>query len=133
MDPRAPNPSGESNGYAGVRWLGHDTLEIVQKGYLTKEIIEGLHRQLKTQTEGRKIAWVLSETSEVTGMDSSIVGPGGKLVEELKRLGARKVVVIAKSSIIRVTASALFLASGVSVKIVATRAEAEQYMSSSNL
>jgi hypothetical protein len=130
MDSRAPKPPGESNGYAGVRWLSHDTLEIVQKGYLTREIVEGLHRQLKAQTQGRKVTWVLSETSEVTGMDSAIVGPGGKLVEELKRLGARKVIVIAKSSVVRVTASALFLASKVSVKLVATRAEAEQYMAS---
>ena len=129
MGDRITNPKGAGpKGHVAVRWMAEDTLEFIQSGHLTKALIEELFDQLKLQTQDRTVAWVLSDLQGVTGLDPVIVQPGAKLLEELKRLGVRKNVLVAPSPMVRMTATALGLSAGMPMKMFATRAEAEQFM-----
>ena len=129
MGDRIVNPKGAGpKGHVAVRWMTEDTLEFIQSGHLTRALIEQLFDQVKEQTQGRTVAWVLSDLQGVTGLDPVIVQPGAKLLEELKRLGVRRIVLVAPSPMVRMTATALGLSAGVPMKMFATRAEAELFM-----
>jgi anti-anti-sigma regulatory factor len=129
MGDRIVNPKGAGpKGHVAVRWMTEDTLEFIQSGHLTEDLVEQLLEQLKEQTQGRTVSGVLSDLQGVTGLDPVVVQPGAKLLDELKRLGVRRIVLVAPSPLVRMTATALGLSAGVAMKMFASRAEAEHFM-----
>src|SRR5690349_135432 len=102
-------PTEEAETFVAARWVSDDTIELIQKGHLTKGAIEKLLSEIKTATNGRKARWVLSETNGVTNMDIDIRGPGDQIIKQLKLVGVEKIVLVARSALVRVLASTLCL------------------------
>jgi len=113
-----------ATGHAAVRWLGNDTIELVQQGYLTKALIEQEYRELLALTRSCRVRWALSEADTVTGFETAIAGPGRAIVGHLKALGVERVLIIVPPGIVRLMARTLAFAVELPLKAVGTREEA---------
>lgn len=114
----------QKDGHTAVNWLGNDTIELVQKGHLTKPLVEQEYQQLVRMTTTHKVRWVLSDAETVSNFDASISAAGSAIVGHLKTIGVERVVIVVNSSVVRMMASTLGFAAGLPIKPVATRKEA---------
>lgn len=122
--PTEPSPEKPKAGFTEARWLGNETVELVQDGHMTRTLVEQEYQQLVSITRDCRVRWVLSDALTVTSFESSIWAPARAIMEHLRSVGARQMVVVVKPGIVHMMARILSYAAELPISPVATREEA---------
>jgi hypothetical protein len=103
------------------RFAQPDVIELVWSGYMNLAAMETYPTELRRMLIGRNLAYALFDASAVTGFAADSRGPGGELLAECKRKGAKRTFVVTQSSPIRMIGSAVAVAVGLSIRFHETR------------
>ena len=124
LDSRRPPASLRSPGDTGriaFYTLTPQIIELVWSGYITEASCGHYPDQLIRFLAGRSIRYAIFDAMAVTGFTADSRVPGGALLAQCKRSGARRVIVVTKSSAVRMIGSTVALATGMSIRFVASR------------
>jgi hypothetical protein len=116
-------PPGES-GRISFRFLTPLILELVWSGYITQASCGHYPERLTRLLAGRSIRYAIFDALAVTGFSADSRVAGGKLLALCKGAGARRVIVVTDSSAVRMIGSTVALATGMSIRFVASQAAA---------
>jgi hypothetical protein len=116
-------PHGES-GRISFRFLTPLFLELVWSGYITQASCGHYPERLSSLLVGRSIRYAIFDALAVTGFSADSRVAGGKLLAGCKGAGARRVLVVTDSSAVRMIGSTVALATGMSIRFVASQAAA---------
>jgi hypothetical protein len=124
---RRPSASVRPRGETGTiifRFAKPTVLDLVWTGYITEQSCGHYPAQLERRLANRRIDYAIFDALDVTGFSADSRVPGGRLLAICKAAGARRVMVVTNSSAIRMIGSTVALATGMSIRFFATRAEA---------
>jgi hypothetical protein len=103
-------------------------LEVVWSGYITQASCghypEQLQSMLTRAGPRATLRFAIFDAVRVTGFTADSRVPGGQLLEMCKRAGARRVIVVTTSSAVRMIGSTVALATGMSIRFVASHNQA---------
>ena len=116
--------SGRPPGAIRIGFVTPTVVDLVWTGYVTEASCGQYPWQLQHLLAAQRIDYAIFDALGVTGFSADSRGPGGRLLAICKDAGARRVMVVTESGAIRMIGSTVALATGMSVRFFATRAEA---------
>lgn len=99
-------------------------LDLVWRGYISEASCGRYPAQLEHLLAAQRIQYAIFDALAVTGFSADSRVAGGRLLSICKQAGARRVMVVTSSGAIRMIGSTVALATGMSIRFFATRAEA---------
>ncbi len=134
-DSKRPQASSRPPGDVGritFHWVTPTILELVWSGYITRascghypdQLTALLSRASVRRDASPTLRYAIFDALDVTGFTADSRVPGSQLLDMCKRAGARRVIVVTKSSAVRMIGSTVALATGMSIRFVAGHADA---------
>lgn len=131
---KRPQASSRPPGDAGritFHWVTPTILELVWSGHITRgscghypDQLTALLSRASVRGSSPTLRYAIFDALGVTGFTADSRIPGGQLLNMCKRAGARRVIVVTRSSAVRMIGSTVALATGMSIRFVAGHAEA---------
>ncbi|HET9957983.1 MAG TPA: hypothetical protein VFQ61_25975 [Polyangiaceae bacterium] len=103
-------------------------LQATWSGYIDQASCGHYPAELRLMLGGRRIRFAIFDALAVTGYAANSHVPGGQLLAVCKDAGAERVIVITDSSAIRMIGSTVALATGLSIRFVATDGQAVSWL-----
>lgn len=116
--------SGRETGAIRFRFVSPAVVDLIWTGYITEASCGQYPAQLEHLLASQPIHYAIFDALGVSGFRADSRVPGGRLLAICKRAGARRVMVVTNSGAIRMIGSTVALATGMSIRFFATRAEA---------
>jgi hypothetical protein len=132
---KRPQASSRPPGNVGkitFHWVTPTILELVWSGHITRascghypdQLTALLSRATVRPGSSPSLRYAIFDALGVTGFTADSRIPGGQLLNMCKRAGARRVIVVTRSSAVRMIGSTVALATGMSIRFVAGHADA---------
>ncbi|HVY48114.1 MAG TPA: hypothetical protein VHB21_19635 [Minicystis sp.] len=93
-------------------------------GHADERVVAEACREVRRTLDGAKVKAVIFDTTEVTGFDATVRGPGLELLGLVKAAGVARGFAAAQSSGVRMIGSALGVAAGLRLAFYETFADA---------
>ena len=101
-------------------------LEVGFKGYVNGAIIGRGDALVAEAFAVGKVKVIVFDAIGITGFDGTVRGPGLSLLQRVRKSGAVAVIAVTSTSV-RMMATAIAFAAGLTMRVVATRGEADGF------
>jgi len=120
--------SKQPDGATVTRWFDSRTIEVAFQGQISSGLIDQLIRDFISLTVDRAPRYALFDTENATGITANARANASRFLAQFKMRGGREIVAIVNVLSLRMLGQALTFASGVPLKMFATREQALNYI-----
>jgi hypothetical protein len=117
-----------TDGAAITRWLDNRTVEVSFNGLITAGLIDQLLKDFIAETDSRLPLCILFDATQATGFNANARAGCSRFLTEFKVRGGREVLAVVSNLSLRMLGQALTFATGLPLKMFATREQALSYI-----
>lgn len=120
--------SKQPDGATVTRWFDSRTIEVSFQGQISSALVDQLIKDFISLTGDRAPRYALFDTEGATGITANARANAARFLVQFKVRGGREIVAIVNVLSLRMLGQAITFASGVPLKMFATREQALNYI-----